>query len=40
MTGAPAGLLWIALAAFAMICLGSALWRMTPRREDDGIDDE
>lgn len=39
MTGAP-GLLWIALAAFAMICLGSAIWRMTPRSEDDEMDDE
>lgn len=34
MTGAP-GVLWLALGAFALICLGSAIKRMIPVREED-----
>jgi len=33
MTGAPANLLWLFLAAFALLALGLAVLRLVPRRE-------
>jgi len=33
MTGLAAQSLWLFLAAFAVIALGAALWRIAPRRE-------
>jgi hypothetical protein len=32
-TGLAADTLWMFLAAFALIALGAALWRMAPRKE-------
>ena len=33
MTGLAAQSLWLFLAGFAVIALGAALWRITPRRQ-------